>query len=115
MSRLSMSATGIAFVLCVPKDGKCKMRPCLNYPASSVLLSECIGKPGSDTTRHIFMHTIKRIQRFSASSKLKWHAGCYRRVSAAWSKLGLNFTNELLVDWERLQTGRPALPIDPLK
>jgi len=91
------------------------MEECRNYVTSSVSLSECIGRSGSGTTRHTFMHTIRSTQRFLALSQLKWHAGCYRRGSAASSKLGLSFTQELLIDWERLQSGQPTLPIEPLK
>ena len=35
-----------------------------------------------------------------------------RRLVEAWAEL---HQQELLMDWERLQTGRPALPIEPLK
>src|SRR6266404_526629 len=47
VSRLSKSASGFSFFLCVTKQVKCKMRQCPNYVASSVLLSECIGRPGA--------------------------------------------------------------------
>ncbi len=69
------------------------MEACRNYVASSVSLSECIGRPGSGTTRHIFTHTIRSTRRSLALSQLRWHAGCYRRGSAAWSKLGPSFTS----------------------
>lgn len=35
-----------------------------------------------------------------------------RRLVEAWAEL---HQNELVADWERLQAGRPALPIDPLE
>ena len=35
-----------------------------------------------------------------------------RRLVEAWAEL---HQQELLIDWERLHSGRPALPIDPLK
>jgi hypothetical protein len=35
-----------------------------------------------------------------------------RRLVEAWAELHLN---ELNTDWERLQAGRPALPIAPLQ
>ena len=70
------------------------MRGCPNFAASSVSLFECIGKPEHGTTIHIFMLTTRRTRRYSASSQLKWHAGSYRRVSDASSRLGPSFTNQ---------------------
>jgi len=39
-------------------------------------------------------------------------ARAQRRLVEAWAELHLN---ELKADWERLQAGRPALPIAPLQ
>ena len=90
------------------------MEECRNYVTSSVSLSECIGRSGSGTTRHTFMHTIRSTQRFLALSQLKWHAlpTRQRRLVEAWAEL---HQQELLIDWERLQSGQPTLPIEPLK
>jgi len=35
-----------------------------------------------------------------------------RRLVEAWAEL---HQQELLIDWERLQSGQPTLPIEPLK
>lgn len=35
-----------------------------------------------------------------------------RRLVEAWAEL---HQQELMIDWERLQSGRPTLPIEPLK
>jgi hypothetical protein len=35
-----------------------------------------------------------------------------RRLVEAWAEL---HQQELLIDWKRLQSGQPALPIEPLK
>jgi hypothetical protein len=99
----------------VREEEDSKMRGCPNFAASSVLLFECIAKPVRGTIRHIFMLTIRRMRLFSASSQLKWHAGRYRHgrhLVEAWAEL---HQQELLIDWKRLQSGRAALPIEPLK
>jgi hypothetical protein len=103
-----MSATGFSFFLCVYQERECKTRQCPNYLASSVLLSECIGKPGSGATRHIFMHTIRRDSAIITIEPIEMARGMLatrqRRLVEAWAEL---HQQELLIDWERLQTGRP--------
>jgi hypothetical protein len=61
------------------------------------------------------MLTIKTTRRFSASIRLKWRGALptrQRRLVEAWAEL---HQQELLIDWERLQSGRTTLPIEPLK
>lgn len=116
MSRLKGVFAGpYPFQLCLHKPPS-KMRPGPSYLASLVLLFECIGKLGA---RHHEPHFHAYYQENAAIftiDPIDMARGTLpkrqQRLVEAWAEL---HQQELLLDWQRLQKGQPALPIQPLK
>jgi hypothetical protein len=100
----------------VREEEDSKMRGCPNFAASSVLLFECIAKPVRGTTTPHFHAYYQEDAAIFSIEPIEMARGALptrqRRLVEAWAEL---HQQELLNDWKRLESGRAALPIEPLK